>query len=102
MQWGMVGHGHGGPTGGKVPLRCSDPSVDRQQAGVQAGRIGGAHGGWACSDEQSTGRPHAAEIRVTAGNSPLSCSLPFLAAAALPIAAASRPGPVPELRRGGC
>lgn len=48
------------------------------------------------------GQAAAAGTRVTAGNSPLSCSLPFLAAAALPIAAASRPGPVPELRRGGC
>lgn len=56
-----------------------------------------------CNDGQNAaGRPHAGEIRVTAGHSPLSCSLPFLAAAALPIAAASRPGPVPELRRGGC
>lgn len=39
--------GTGGPTGGKVRLRCLDLSVDRHQAGVQADRIGGACGGGA-------------------------------------------------------
>lgn len=83
---------------------CGDrtPTCTGSRQGCKQTGLGGHMGEGPCSDGHCAGRPHVAKIRVTARHSPLSCSLPFLAAAALPIAAASRPGPVPELRRGGC
>lgn len=94
--------GTGALPGARYVCGAWTPAWTGIRQGCRRTGLGGPVGEGPCSDGQSTGRPHAAEIRVTAGNSPLSCSLPFLAAAALPIAAASRPGPVPELRRGGC